>query len=137
MQIGVLKLPLDPPGRTVANAEWSGWGDRDDPDPTSDDENIDMWISHRDGHPCSGTAPLAAECRVVGTRRVLTHNETHGRLELGCGVGGLICRGTESDSCLDYEVRYACPAGALATIWRQIRVLQHRRRHQYVIFNIA
>jgi len=49
---------------------------------------------------------------------VITHTETLGRLERACGVGGLICRGTDSDSCLDYEVRYACPAGALAASWR-------------------
>ena len=55
---------------------------------------------------CNGTKPIAAECRVVGSKQPST--QTGNVFSMPCGVDGVQCTDQTNNPCQDYEVRYKC-----------------------------
>jgi hypothetical protein len=90
----------------MPSGNWSVWLNRDDPGASADYE----WLSFpNDSVPCA--QPMAVECRVRGDQRDWRQTGQRYKCAIEGNQGGGVCMNSENPSgCLDYEVRFLCPA---------------------------
>ncbi len=96
-----------PAGGSPASAVWTRWINRDIPDGSADWEALaDM----RGDVPCA--KPVAIECRVASDKRDWRQAGQRYRCSLEEPNPGGTCVNADNppNGCLDYEVRYLCPA---------------------------
>jgi hypothetical protein len=100
-----LPPPPPPPPPPVDTGEWTQWINRDDGGGAADWEAL---AEMRASIPCA--APTAIECRVVGGADWRQAGQRYQCSLDGPNPGGICINADNPGGCLNYEVRYRCPA---------------------------
>jgi len=105
---GVAGTPPPPPITTppAQSGNWSAWISPDDPGATADYD----WVSFPNNEVACAQ-PTAVECRVRADKRDWRQTGQRYKCAIEGNQGGGICLNADNPGgCLDYEVRFLCPA---------------------------